>query len=150
MVRGSRLIPVLFSEIKISAVRQMEETEEKTHHGVGIGVRADPIGYSPGKKKATAQDQAPPKKLHSSRQEKAGGVKGAAVENHPGLRQPKQRHNPGDLGRNGFGLGEFNQDDQSNDGPGDQRWKHGLCNAARRWRPEGFRLLQSLAPHEKK
>src|SRR5882672_6022195 len=109
MVRGSRLIPVLFSEIKISAVRQMEEAEEKTHHGMGIGEGGDPapVGYASSEQKAAPQDQPPPEKLHSSRQEEAGRVKGAAVENNPGLRQPKHGHNPGDLGCDRIGLGEL-------------------------------------------
>src|SRR5882672_3206304 len=112
MVRGSRSIPALFGEIKINAIGQMKQTEEKSHDAIGIiAGPVDEVGNADRKQTASAEDEGPAENFHAARHKEASGVKGAPIKDDPTQGQPKQSHRVPDVFRSCINVGKDHRAD---------------------------------------
>src|SRR5436190_24067550 len=99
MVRGSRFIPALFGEVKVSAVRQVKNPEKEPHEAVTKGYWLDQarIRNAAGEEQTATQNKSPSKNSHAPRHKETGGMKCTAIKDNPCLRQPKHCYHAGDL-----------------------------------------------------
>src|SRR5436190_22905968 len=91
MLLDSRFIPALFCEVKVGAVSQVQQAEEKAHDAIAKIERTEAFGDTCGQNCATAEHESPTENLHPAWHKKPGGVKGATVKDHPTDRKPQHR-----------------------------------------------------------
>src|SRR5262249_18478826 len=129
MVPGSRFIPALFGEKKISTVGQLEHAKEKSHDAVREGQPAQMVCSED--RSAAAENENPSKHFHPTGHEKASRVECAPVQDDPGEGKPHEMP-PAGVRRNV-------RKNYCSDNESCSEWRRQrLSDAPRGRRPEGF------------
>src|SRR5882672_3935366 len=133
MSRDSRLIPALLSEVKINAVCEMEASKNTAHGTMALKQCERPFRKATRRHEGAAgENEQPTEQFDAAMHEKSGGVKRAAIKQHPECRQrPCLQEIPTRAG----------QPQQSGNRTNEKRRQQSLRHAPRGRRPEWFCFL---------